>query len=70
LDKSGPSAALGVPMVLYAKPEVDFSDVVIAKLNANKPAGFSSSGKASPSGTNTPVLTTKPGGFPNPNKKP
>jgi outer membrane protein len=69
-DKSGQSVALGVPVLLYARADVDFSDIVIAKLNANRPALSSTTGKSSPSGANTPVLTTKPGGFPSPSKRP
>jgi Skp family chaperone for outer membrane proteins len=73
LDRSGRSAGLGTTVLLYAKDNMDFSDVVIAKLNANRPASTSTpSTKASsqPAGTNTPATTTKPGGFPSPSKKP
>src|SRR6202023_2309832 len=73
LDKSGRSAGLGTTVLVYAKDNMDFSDVVIAKLNANRPATTPSPGtksSAQPSGTNTPATTTKPGGFPSPTKKP
>jgi Skp family chaperone for outer membrane proteins len=73
LDKSGRSAGLGTTVLVYAKDNMDFSDVVIAKLNANRPATTpspSTKSSAQPSGTNTPATTTKPGGFPSPTKKP
>jgi Skp family chaperone for outer membrane proteins len=71
LDKSGRSAGLGTTVLVYAKDNMDFSDVVIAKLNANRPTGTPSpKSSAQPSGTNTPATTTKPGGFPSPTKKP
>jgi Skp family chaperone for outer membrane proteins len=74
LDKSGRSAGLGTTVLLYAKENMDFSDVVITKLNANRPASTptpSTKSSAQPSGTNTPPpTTTKPGGFPSPSKKP
>jgi Skp family chaperone for outer membrane proteins len=73
LDKSGRSAGLGTTVLLYAKENMDFSDAVIAKLNANRPASTptpSTKSSAQPSGTNTPPTTTKPGGFPSPSKKP
>lgn len=38
IDKSGVSMN-GVGMILYARPDMDFSDVIIAKLNEKKPAG-------------------------------
>jgi Skp family chaperone for outer membrane proteins len=72
-DKSGRSAGLGTTVLVYAKDNMDFSDVVIAKLNANRPASTPSPNtktSAQPSGTNTPATTTKPGGFPSPTKKP
>jgi outer membrane protein len=68
-DKSGQSVALGVPVLLYARGDADFSDTVIAKLNANRPA-ISSSSKPSPREANNPAITTKPGGFPSPSKRP
>src|SRR6266403_2066344 len=73
LDKSGRSAGLGTTVLVYAKDNMDFSDVVIAKLNANRTAtspSASTKSSAQPSGTNTPATTTKPGGFPSPTKKP
>jgi Skp family chaperone for outer membrane proteins len=73
LDKSGRSAGLGTTVLLYAKDNMDFSDAVIAKLNANRPtvsATPSAKSSVQPSGTNTPATTTKPGGFPSPSKKP
>ena len=69
-DKSGQSVALGVPVLVFAKADVDFSDVVIAKLNANRPSPAPSKAATSPGASNTPALTTKPGGFPSPTKKP
>lgn len=69
-DRSGQSVALGVPVLVFARADVDFSDIVIAKLNANRPAANPTSSKGSASGGNTPALTTKPGGFPSPSKKP
>jgi Skp family chaperone for outer membrane proteins len=73
LDKSGRSAGLGTTILLYAKENMEFSDVVIAKLNANRPArkpAAITKPSAQPSGTNTPATTTKPGGSPSPSKKP
>ena len=67
-DKSGFSANNIVSVVLYAKDSYDFSDSVISKLNANRPAATpapSAGTKASPG--NTPATTTKPsGGLPAP----
>ncbi len=70
-DKSGQSVALGVPVLVFARGDIDFSDSVIAKLNANRPA-VAPSAKAgtSPGASNTPAINTKPGGFPSPTKKP
>lgn len=73
LDKSGRSAGLGTTILLYAKENMEFSDVVIAKLNANRPARTPAAitkPSAQPSGTNTPATTTKPDGSPSPSKKP
>jgi outer membrane protein len=71
IDRSGRSAGLGTTVLVYAKENMDFSDVVIAKLNANRPASAPApSTKSSASGTNTPAISTKPGGFPSPAKKP
>src|SRR5580700_3843230 len=70
-DKSGQSAALGTPVLLFARNDIDFSDMVIAKLNANRPAASpSAKSGTSPAATNTPAVNTKPGGFPSPAKKP
>ena len=71
-DKSGQSAALGTPVLLFARSDIDFSDMVIAKLNANRPATAPAVGKqgTSPGASNTPAVNTKPGGFPSPTKKP
>jgi outer membrane protein len=70
-DKSGQSAALGTPVLLFARNDIDFSDMVIAKLNANRPAASPSAKPGtSPAATNTPAVNTKPGGFPSPAKKP
>ena len=73
LDKSGRSAGLGTTVLLYAKDNMDFSEAVIAKLNANRPtvsATPSAKSSVQPSGANTPATTTKPGRFPSPSKKP
>jgi outer membrane protein len=71
-DKSGQSAALGTPVLLFARSDIDFSDAVIAKLNANRPAAAPSSSKpdTKAGASNTPAVNTKPGGFPSPNRKP
>jgi Skp family chaperone for outer membrane proteins len=72
-DKSGRSAGLGNTVLVYGRDNMDFSDVVIAKLNANRPAATPSAKAATsaqPSGTKTPATTTGAGGFPSPNKKP
>src|SRR5580700_11745237 len=71
-DKSGQSAALGTPVLLFAKADIDFSDAVIAKLNANRPAAAPSRSKTETKqgASNTPAVNTKPGGFPSPTKKP
>jgi Skp family chaperone for outer membrane proteins len=75
LDRSGRSAGLGNTVLVYGRDNMDFSDVVIAKLNANRPAATPSakaatSSSAQPSATKTPATTTGAGGFPSPNKKP
>ena len=70
-DKSGQSAALGTPVLLFARSDIDFSDMVIAKLNANRPAAAPSAKQGTtPAASNTPAVNTKPGGFPSPTKKP
>ena len=68
-DKSGQSLNAGVPVLVYAREAMDFSESVISKLNANRPASTPLSQQrsgAQPSGTNTPATTTKAGGFPSP----
>ena len=67
-DKSGQSLNFGVPVLVYSREAMDFSESVISKLNANRPASTPSAAQrsAQPSGTNTPATTTKPGGFPSP----
>ncbi len=73
LDKSGRSAGLGNTVLVYGRDNMDFSDAVIAKLNANRPASTPSPkavSSAQPSGTKTPATTTGAGGFPSPAKKP
>jgi Skp family chaperone for outer membrane proteins len=73
LDKSGRSAGLGNTVLVYGRENMDFSDAVIAKLNANRPASTPSPkavSSAQPSGTKTPATTTGAGGFPSPAKKP
>jgi outer membrane protein len=77
-DRSGASLNAGVPVVVYAKDQMDFSEGVIGKLNANRPAPTASPVAnttqkpaapklAQPSPTNTPATTTKPAEL---NKKP
>jgi outer membrane protein len=62
-DRSGFSANNIVPVLLYAKDSYDFSESVITKLNANRPATSPSpSQKAGPSSTNTPATTVRPAG--------
>jgi outer membrane protein len=67
-DKSGQSLNFGVPVLVYSREAMDFSESVITKLNANRPPPSArpdrSGSAAQPSGTNTPATTTKPGGFP------
>jgi outer membrane protein len=75
-DKSGQSLNSGVPVLVYARENMDFSESVITKLNANRPPPSASPAAAqgqkstTPTGTNAPAVTTKPGGFPSPAKKP
>lgn len=75
-DKSGQSLNSGVPVLVYARENMDFSESVITKLNANRPPPAASPAAAQgqkstpPAGTNAPAVTTKPGGFPSPAKKP
>jgi outer membrane protein len=63
-DKSGYSANNVVPVLLYAKDSYDFSDPIIAKLNASRPVAVATplaQKPAAPSSTNTPATMTKPG---------
>jgi len=76
-DKSGQSLNSGVPVLIFARENMDFSESVITKLNANRPPVTSSPAAAQgqkPQLTQPeksgPAITTKPGGFPSPNKKP
>jgi outer membrane protein len=65
-DRSGFSANNIVPVLLFARDNYDFSDSVITKLNANRPAPTPSPGLSQkPAGagpTNTPATTVKPAG--------
>ena len=75
-DKSGQSLNSGVPVLIFARENMDFSESVITKLNANRPPVASSPAAAQgqkPQLTpekSGPAITTKPGGFPSPNRKP
>jgi hypothetical protein len=75
-DKSGQSLNSRVPVLVYARENMDFSESVITKLNANRPPPVASPAAAQgqkstqPVGTNTPATTTKPGGLPSRAKKP
>jgi outer membrane protein len=64
-DKSGFSANNIVPVLLYSRDNYDFSDSVITKLNANRPAStptpLASAAKPAAS-ANTPATTVKPAG--------
>lgn len=64
-DKSGFSANNIVPVLLYSRDNYDFSDSVITKLNASRPAAtptpLASAAKPATSG-NTPATTVKPAG--------
>ncbi len=72
-DRSGQSLNSGVPVLVYSRDNIDFSDSVISRLNASRPAAVSSPAAQRP-GTatsgNTPATTTKPGGFPSPGRRP
>jgi outer membrane protein len=60
-DRSGFSANNIVPVLLYSKENYDFSESVITKLNASRPAATPlASQKTGPSSTNTPATTVKP----------
>src|ERR1700730_1642644 len=62
-DRSGFSANNIVPVLLYSKENYDFSESVIGKLNASRPAATPSPGqKIGPASTNTPATTVKPAG--------
>jgi outer membrane protein len=65
-DRSGFSANNIVPVLLYARDNYDFSESVITKLNANRPAATPtpsvSQKPASAAPTNTPATTVKPAG--------
>jgi outer membrane protein len=65
-DRSGFSANNIVPVLLYARDNYDFSESVITKLNANRPAATPSPSvsqkPASAAPTNTPATTVKPAG--------
>jgi Skp family chaperone for outer membrane proteins len=76
-DKSGQSLNSGVPVLIFARENMDFSESVITKLNANRPPVTASPAAAQgqkPQLTQPeksgPAITTKPGGFPSPNRKP
>ena len=63
-DKSGFSANNIVPVLLYVRDNYDFSESVITKLNANRPAATpvpSAQKPASAAPTNSPAVTVKPG---------
>src|SRR5271166_6445688 len=64
-DRSGFSANNIVPVLLYARDNYDFSESVITKLNASRPAAtptpLASVAKPATSG-NTPATTVKPAG--------
>src|SRR6201987_4924598 len=63
-DRSGFSANNIVPVLLYSRDNYDFSDSVITKLNANRPAATPTAPLAQkPAGsTNTPATTVRPAG--------
>jgi outer membrane protein len=65
-DRSGFSANNIVPVLLYARDNYDFSDSVITKLNANRPAATPPPGisqrPAAAAPTNTPATMVKPAG--------
>ncbi|HEY0793202.1 MAG TPA: OmpH family outer membrane protein [Chthoniobacterales bacterium] len=74
-DKSGQSLNFGVPVLVFSRDTFDFSESVVSKLNANRPAatpGLAQRPSGPATGANTPATTTKPGGFPasSPAKKP
>src|ERR1700746_1541145 len=63
-DRSGFSANNIVPVLLYSKENYDFSDSVITKLNASRPAATPTplAGQKPASSTNTPATTVRPAG--------
>jgi outer membrane protein len=64
-DRSGFSANNIVPVLLYSKENYDFSESVITKLNAGRPAAAANpapSQKTGAASTNTPATTVKPAG--------
>jgi outer membrane protein len=62
-DRSGFSANNIVPVLLYSRDNYDFSDSVIIKLNANRPAETPTASAAKPAAPgNTPATTVKPAG--------
>jgi hypothetical protein len=62
-DRSGFSANNIVPVLLYSRDNYDFSDSVITKLNANRPAETPTASAAKPATSgNTPATTVKPAG--------
>src|SRR6202795_679336 len=63
-DRSGFSANNIVPVLLYSRDNYDFSDSVITKLNANRPATTptASVSQKPASSTNTPATTVRPAG--------
>ena len=73
-DKSGFSVNNIVPVLLYSKDSFEFSESVITKLNANRPAATPSPSvsqkPAAATPTNTPATTVKPAGDLRAPKKP
>jgi len=64
-DRSGFSANNIVPVLLYSKENYDFSESVITKLNASRPAAAANPTPSQKTGTasaNTPATTVKPAG--------
>jgi outer membrane protein len=62
-DRSGFSANNIVPVLLFSKDNYDFSESVITKLNASRPAASPPvSQKTGPASANTPATTVKPAG--------
>ena len=54
-----------VPVLLYSRDNYDFSDSVITKLNANRPAATPTPAASAPkpaASANTPATTVKPAG--------